>query len=96
MNLEELYAALFSFEKGSGTKRATQNPVVEEHVSYTTARKRRFRNAILACVLRKNFQNGIPVRSITKTEILQWYSVLNIQYPKPQNPSPHHTGQNPS
>jgi hypothetical protein len=33
----------------------------EGNVSYTSARKKRFQNAVLACILlRKNFQNDVP------------------------------------
>jgi hypothetical protein len=43
----------------------TQNSV--RGVSYTNARKKRFRNAISVCaLLRKNLWNGVPARSITK------------------------------
>jgi hypothetical protein len=32
--------------------------------------KKKFRNAVPACVLRKSFQNGVPVRSVTKTPLV--------------------------
>jgi hypothetical protein len=40
-------------------------------VSYINARKHRFQNAIPSCVLlRKNFQNGIPVHCVTKIPLV--------------------------
>jgi hypothetical protein len=45
----------FSFEKDSGTQRVAENSVGEEWCSLYKEKKR-FQNAILACVLlRKNF-----------------------------------------
>jgi hypothetical protein len=41
-------------------------------ITYTDVRKKkRFRNAVLACVLqRKNLRNGIPARSVTKIPLI--------------------------
>jgi hypothetical protein len=39
-------------------------------VSYTNARTKRFQNVVMACVLIKNFQNGIPARSVTKMPLI--------------------------
>jgi hypothetical protein len=37
-------------------------------ISYIDARRKRFRNALPACVLLiKEFRNGVPTRSVTKT-----------------------------
>jgi hypothetical protein len=48
----------------------------EGGVSYIDARKERFRDAVLACILlRKNFQNGVLVRSVTKILLLIVYSL---------------------
>jgi hypothetical protein len=44
--------------------------------SYTNVRKERFQNAVLACILlRKNFQNGVLARSVTKNtpSLTGWY-----------------------
>jgi hypothetical protein len=35
-------------------------------VSYIDARQKRFWNPILACILLRNFQNGVPAHTITK------------------------------
>jgi hypothetical protein len=43
-----------------------QNSVGEVGVGYIYAKKERFWNTIPACVLRKNFQNGVPAYSIRK------------------------------
>jgi hypothetical protein len=54
-------------KKCAGAHRVTQNYVAEGGVSCTDVRRKRFRNAVPACVfLRKSFQNGVPMRSITK------------------------------
>jgi hypothetical protein len=50
----------FYFEKGSRMLRVTQNSLTRGGASYTSVRKRRFWNAIPACVLRRNFRKGVP------------------------------------
>jgi hypothetical protein len=43
-------------------------------VNYIDAMKKRFQNAVLACVLpRKNFWNGVLAHSITKTPLSKSY-----------------------
>jgi hypothetical protein len=40
-------------------------------VIYTNSRNKRFRNTVQACVLmRKNFRNGVPVRSVTNIHLV--------------------------
>jgi hypothetical protein len=49
-----------------------------EGVSYIDARKKkkRFWNAILVCVLPKNFQNGVPACSVIKIPLVIFYRIL--------------------
>jgi hypothetical protein len=50
-------------------------------ITYTDVRKKkRFRNAVLACVLqRKNLRNGIPARSVTKIPLITISEILQSQ-----------------
>jgi hypothetical protein len=65
-----IYNAIFLKEKRSGTHTVTENSVGDGGVSYIDGRRKTFRNIVLACVLlRKNFWNGVPARSVTKISL---------------------------
>jgi hypothetical protein len=61
-----LLSAIFLKKIGSGTYSDPKFGQREGGASYIDAGKKRFQDAVPACVLRKNFQNSIPAYSITK------------------------------
>jgi hypothetical protein len=63
--------AIFPKKICSGTHSDPKFSRRGEGVSYIDARKIRFQNIILVCTfLRKNLQNSIPARSVTKIPLL--------------------------